>query len=430
VIEEKRYRRRDGSVVFARVNLSVHRDADGRPQHFISVVEDITERRTLEAQVRQASKMEAIGLLASGVAHDFNNLLSVVLSYSELLAADLKDGDPMRSDLEEIKGAGLQAVQLTRQLLAFSRQQVLEPQIVDLTEIVRGMGKMLGRLIGADVQLSVTGAHALGKILVDPGQMEQVIMNLAVNARDAMPGGGKLAIETKGVVLDEISAAELVGVKPGSHVLLTVKDTGIGMDRATLARMFEPFFTTKAPGKGTGLGLATVFGIVRQSGGAIDVSSEPNVGTAFEIYFPTAHAAAVAHVSLRPSELYTLTGSETILVVENEERVRTLTCAILRKYGYTVLDAQSSGDALLTCEQHIGDIHLLLTDIVMPRMNGRQLATRLRAARPMMRVLYMSGYADSAVAHQAAEDPGFAFLQKPITPVALARKVRETLAPA
>jgi len=436
-IYELTYIRKDRSRFPAVVSVTalrdaedaVYRDGEGKPQHFISVVEDVTERRTLEAQVRQASKMEAIGLLAAGVAHDFNNLLSVVLSYSELLAADLKDGDPMRSNLEEIKGAGLQAVQLTRQLLAFSRRQVLEPQIVDLTEIVRGMGKMLGRVIGADVQLSVTGDHALGKILVDPGQMEQVIMNLAVNARDAMPRGGKLTLETSAVVLDEASAAKHVGVKPGSHVLLTVKDTGIGMDRATQARMFEPFFTTKEPGKGTGLGLATVFGIVRQSGGAIGVSSEPDAGTVFEIYFPTAQEETVAHVSLRPPELHTLSGSETILLVENEERVRTLACAILRRYGYNVLDAQSSGDAVLICEQHRGTIHLLLSDVVMPRMNGWQLATRLLAVRPQMRVLYMSGYADSAAAHHAARHPGVAFLQKPITPVALALKVRETLGP-
>ena len=282
--------------MWARVNVSAHRDAEGRAQHFISVIEDITERRELEAQVRQASKMDAIGRLAAGVAHDFNNLLSIVLSYSEILALE---PERRRSDARRPgrdPGAGLRAVALTRQLLAFSRQQVLEPRIVDLGEVVSGMEKMLQRLIGEDVELTVIGTTGRGRVLVDPGQMEQVIMNLAVNARDAMPSGGKLTIETTDVELDEAYVTQHVGVKAGPHVMLAVSDTGVGIDKATQARMFEPFFTTKEVGKGTGLGLATVFGIVRQSGGAIWVYSEPGSGTTFKLYFPTTDARRAGRV--------------------------------------------------------------------------------------------------------------------------------------
>jgi PAS domain S-box-containing protein len=427
VVDEKKYTCRDGSVVWARVNVSVHRDPAGRPLHFILVIEDITERRTLEAQVRQANKMDAIGGLAAGIAHDFNNILSVVLSYSELLAQDLKEGDPMRVDLEQIREAGLRAVSLTRQLLAFSRQQVLQPKVVELSEIVAGMENMLRRLIGEDVDLGTSSAASLGKIMVDPGQMEQVIMNLAVNARDAMPQGGKLTIETSEVMLDDAYASEHVGVKAGRHVLLAVSDTGIGMNVATQARVFEPFFTTKEKGKGTGLGLATVFGIVRQSGGAISVYSEPGLGTTFKLYFPMATATFVESTSMAPAERRTLRGSETILLVEDEESVRILARTILRKFGYNVLEAQGGGDAILLCEQHAATIHMLLTDVVMPRMSGRQLAERLLCLRPGMKVLYMSGYTDDAVMRHGILDSTVAFLQKPISPQALARKVREEL---
>jgi two-component system cell cycle sensor histidine kinase/response regulator CckA len=426
VVDERRYRRRDGGSVWARINVSVHRDAEGKAQHFISVIEDITERRVLEAQIRQASKMEGIGRLASGVAHDFNNLLSIILSYCELLGADLKENDPIVADLQEIRGAGLRAADLTRQLLAFSRQQVLQPRVVDLTERVSGMERMLRRLLGEDVQLTTTSARGLAKILVDPGQVEQVIMNLAVNARDAMPRGGNLAIATAEVFLDETYASEHVGVKAGRHVMLAVSDTGTGMDKSTQARIFEPFFTTKAAGKGTGLGLATVFGIVRQSGGTIGVTSVVGEGTTFTVYFPVAD-----RVSIRPSSpppgLRTFRGSETVLLVEDEERVRVLACTILRKYGYNVLEAQGGGDAFLLCEQHTATIHLLLTDVVMPRMSGRQLAERLLVIRPSMRVLYMSGYTDDAVLRHGVLEDTIAFIQKPITPEMLARKVRETL---
>jgi two-component system cell cycle sensor histidine kinase/response regulator CckA len=311
VVDERRYRRRDGSFVWASVNVSVHRDAKNQPLHFISVIDDITERRALEAQVRQATKMEGIGRLASGVAHEFDKLLSIVVSYSELLAADLKEGDPMRHDLNEIRGAGLRAGALTRQLLAFSRQQVLQPKIIDLAEIVGGMEKMLRRLVGDDVELTAISAPELGKIRVDPGQIEQVIMNLAVNARDAMPGGGKLTIETAAVLLEGPYASEHIGVKVGPHVMLVVSDTGIGMDKATQARIFEPFFTTKEIGKGPGLGLATVFGIVWQSGGTIRAHSEPGKGTTFKLYFPIVEGTVVERASAPPPDMGTLRGSET-----------------------------------------------------------------------------------------------------------------------
>jgi PAS domain S-box-containing protein len=423
IIDEKQYRRRDGSTLWARVNISAHYDAAGNAQHFISVVEDITERRALEAQMRQANKLEAIGGLAAGIAHDFNNLLSIVLSYSEMLADDLKEGDPMRADLGEIRGAGLRAVALTRQLLAFSRQQVLKPQIVDLSDIVRDMERMLRRLIGEDVDLVAICDASPTKVMIDPGQMEQVIMNVAINARDAMPDGGKLTIATSGVILDDAYAAIRVGMRPGPHVMLTVTDTGIGMAPATLARMFEPFFTTKEVGKGTGLGLATVFGIVRQSGGTIAAESQLGIGTTFRICFPASDGTAVVLTSLGPS----LRGSETILLVEDDERVRSLACTILCKYGYNVLEAPGAGDAFLLCEQHPSAIHLLLTDLVMPRMSGRQLAKRLLSVRPAMKVLWMSGYADDVAMRSGALDGTTEFIQKPITPEMLARKVRDVL---
>mgnify|MGYP000181250311 CR=1 FL=1 len=427
VVDEKRYRRQDGSLVFTRVNVSVHRDADGQAQHFIVVLEDITERRNLESQLLQASKLDAVGSLASGIAHDFNNLLSIVLSYSELLASKLQPGDPMLADLGEIQGAGLRASALTRQLLAFSRQQLMQPKLVSINDTVRGMEKMLRRLLGEDVQLATSLHSGLGPILVDPGQLEQVIMNLAVNARDAMPRGGALTIQTAVVLLDDGYVAAHVGAQVGPHVMLLVSDTGEGMDSATQARLFEPFFSTKAAGKGTGLGLSTVFGIVQQSGGTIGVESATGKGSTFKVHFPMSEGTAAVQKSLPPPDLRALRGSETILLVEDEERVRVVAQTIMRKYGYKVLDAQSGGDALLLCEQHTGTIDLLLTDVVMPRMSGRQLAERLHSVRPNMKVLYMSGHTDDAVVRRGLLDATVAFLQKPITPETLARKIREVL---
>src|SRR5450432_765499 len=429
--EEGRRVRKDGSTFWASMVLSPIYDPAGVLIGFGNITHDLTERRHMEDQLIQSQKMEALGRLAGGVAHDFNNLLSAVLSYSEMLAADLKEGDPMREGLEEITGAGLRAVDLTKQLLAFSRQQVLQTKIVDLTEIVVGMEKMLRRLIGEDVELTAACAPVLGKVRVDPGQIEQVIMNLALNARDALPRGGRVTIETADVVLDEEFAKEHEGVKPGPHVMLAVTDSGIGMDRATQDRIFEPFFTTKGAGKGTGLGLATVFGVVRQSGGTIWVYSEPEKGTAFKVYLPmidSTHGGEAAHHHL-PLDSRRLHGSETILLVDDDESVRALTRTILRKYGYNLLVAQGGGDAFLLCEQYKATIHLLLTDVVMPLINGQQLAERLLMVRPDMKVLYMSGYTDDAVVRHGVLQSALAFIQKPITPQALARKVREVLGP-
>jgi PAS domain S-box-containing protein len=409
--------------------------ADPAVQGLVGNLRDITERRQAEEtlgrteeQLRQARKMEAIGSLAGGVAHDFNNLLSVILSYATMLAGDLAEGDPMRADLEEIRAAGERAAALTRQLLAFSRQQIMNPKTLNFNEVVSGMEKMLRRLIGDHIEFAMNLAPFLGKVTVDPGQIEQVIMNLAINARDAMPRGGKLGFETADVELRDRVLAEELGVTLGPYVALTVSDTGVGMEDATKRRIFEPFFTTKERGKGTGLGLATVFGIVKQSGGGIAVESEVGAGSVFRVYLPRVERGA--SVAWRPSQSpprAAARGTETILLVEDEERVRGLARAILRRNGYQVLEAQGGGDALLICEQYIATIDLLLTDVVMPRMSGRQLAERLRTVRPALKVLFMSGYTDTAIVNRGVLDPGIAFLQKPITPETLTHKIREVL---
>ena len=393
---------------------------------------DISERKRLERalsqaedRLRQSQKMEAIGRLAGGIAHDFNNLLSVILGYSSMLIEDLKPMDPIRGDLEAIKSAGEKASDLTRQLLAFSRRQVLAPRVVNLNELVLESERMLRRLLGEDIELVTRCHRGTCPVRVDPSQVNQIVMNLAVNARDAMAHGGKLTIETKGVVLDQAYASEHLGVNAGRHVMLSVSDTGVGMDRQTQARIFEPFFTTKEMGKGTGLGLATVFGIVQQSGGNIWVYSEPGSGTTFKIYFPEAtEDVAPPLESVRPG---TLQGSETILLVEDQDEVRVVARDILRRYGYHVLEARHAGEALLLCERHMRTIHLLLTDVVMPQMNGRELAGRLLRERPELRVLYMSGYTEHAIVHHAILDSDVEYLQKPIVPEALARRVRQVL---
>jgi signal transduction histidine kinase/ActR/RegA family two-component response regulator len=381
--------------------------------------------RKTEEQLRQAQKMEAIGRLAGGVAHDFNNLLSVILSYSDLLLDDLKPADPIRAEIELIRAAGARAADLTRQLLAFSRQQVLAPRILDLNDVVRNSERLLRRLLPEDIELVTRYARNLLKVRVDPSQVDQIVMNLVLNARDAMPHSGKLTIETHNVVLDASYTSEHLGGSVGPHVMLAISDTGTGMDEETQARIFEPFFTTKASGKGTGLGLSTVLGIVQQSGGNIWVYSEIGAGTTFKIYFPEAEGSDdAAEPVVEPS---TLRGGETILLAEDQEAVRQVTREILRRYGYHVLEARNAGEALLRCEQHPRKIHLLLTDVVMPQMSGPELAERLLRIRPELCVLYMSGYTENAILHHGILDSGVAFLQKPIVPETLARRVREVL---
>ncbi len=380
-------------------------------------------RAALEVQFRQSQKMEAIGILAGGVAHDFNNLLTVILSYTEMMLDELPPQDPLRADVAEIHLAGERAGGLTRQLLAFSRQQVIDPRVLSLNAILVEMNKFVRRLVREDVELVTLLAPELGACRSDEGQIQQVIMNLVVNARDAMPDGGKLTLETGNVTLDEEYARTHLGVKPGSYVMLAVSDTGIGMDKATQARIFEPFFTTKETGKGTGLGLSTVFGIVEQSSGSVWVYSEPGVGTTFKIYLPRVDQAVTAAVAKAPST--NRRGTETILVAEDEDQIRLVAKGVLERNGYRVLEARNAGEALLICERHGDMIHLLITDVVMPQMNGRALAERLTSVRPEMKVLFMSGYTDGALVGQLAA--GSAFLQKPLTPTTLLRKVRELL---
>jgi PAS domain S-box-containing protein len=394
----------------------------------LDITEDKRRREQLartEEQLRHAQKMEAVGRLAGGVAHDFNNILSVILSLGEFVLEELQPGDPMRDDVEEIGKAGRRAADLTRQLLTFSRQQVLEPRNVDLNETLANMDRMLQRILGADIDLVTRHAKPLGLVRVDPGHIEQVIMNLVVNARDAMPTGGKLTIETANATLDEGYSRDHLGVAPGPHVMLAITDTGIGMDKDTLGRIFEPFFTTKQTGKGTGLGLSTVFGIVQQSGGSVWVYSEPGLGTTFKIYLPVADAHDMAKT--QPLQrVVASTGNETILLVEDDDAVRTVARGILVKQGYKVFEARNPGEAIAIAERE-AVIDLLVTDVVMPQMSGPELAKRLVAQRPGLKVLCMSGYTDDSIVRHGVIEACTAYLQKPITPESLALRVRQIL---
>jgi two-component system cell cycle sensor histidine kinase/response regulator CckA len=379
-----------------------------------------------QGQLEQVQKMDAIGRLAGGVAHDFNNLLTVILGRAEMLLRQVKPEDSMHRGIELIQRTAGRAADLTRQLLAFGRKQVLEPVVLDLSAVTMDMKDMLGRLIGEDIALLTTPTPGLGRVKADRGQIEQVIMNLAVNARDAMPQGGRLILETANVDLDDEFVRRHVGARTGPHVMLAVSDNGTGIPREIQAHIFEPFFTTKEQGKGTGLGLATVYGIVKQSGGYVQLNSEPDQGTTFRIYLPRLEDAAIAvDRSARPTA--SASGSETILLVEDEEGVRELARDILRATGYTVLEARNGNEALLISERHQGPLDLLLTDVVMPRMSGRELAERLGPLRPDLSVLYMSGYTDDAVIRHGVFGSGTAFLQKPFTPAALVQRVRESL---
>ncbi len=427
VAREYRFRHKDGTYRWVADEQRLLRDPAGSPLEVVGSWSNVTEKKRLEAQLFQAQKMESVGRLAGGVAHDFNNLLGVIAGYGELLGKRLPDDPRLKKYLSDIMKAGERAAGLTRQLLAFSRRQVLQPRILDLNAVVGEMERMLQRLIGEDIQLATVLEGKLGRARADPGQIEQVLMNLAVNARDAMPRGGRLTLETANVDLDVTYARSRPGVEPGPHVMLAVSDTGHGIPPEVLDHIFEPFFTTKEEGKGTGLGLATVHGIVKQSGGHIFVYSEAEHGTTFKIYLPRLEEAVTAMEATPPVEAELPRGSETILLVEDEASLRSLVRECLEVSGYTVVEARHAAHALEIAEVHPAPLHLLMTDVVMPGMSGRELAERLAASHAETRVLYMSGYTDDAVVLHGVLAADVAFLQKPFTTDALARAVREVL---
>jgi len=405
-------------------------DSDGHCTHLLAVGRDITERRKAEEalrqteeQFRQSQKMEAVGRLAGGVAHDFNNLLTAINGFSEMVLTGMDETSPWREYLVEIKAAGERAAGLTRQLLAYSRKQVLAPKILNMNTVVSDMDRMLRRVIGEDIEFETILASDLAPIRVDPSQMQQVLLNLAVNARDAMPAGGRLTVETSNIVIGQHPPES---VRPGPYVLVAVSDTGKGMSAETKARLFEPFFTTKRVGEGTGLGLSTVYGIVQQSGGHVVVHSEPEHGAIFRLYFPAIPEAVVAVPGASPRREVPR-GKETILLVEDEEAVRRLVSVVLKSAGYQVIEAENGVQALRVSDSHVGQIHLLLTDVVMPVMGGRELAEKLKAARPDTRIVFMSGYTDDAMLRHGVRESSAAFLQKPFSPARVAGVVRDVL---
>jgi PAS domain S-box-containing protein len=422
---QKPYAYTDKEVKLAERIASQIAGAVANAQLYTERIQAEKEREALQEQLRQSQKMEAIGQLAGGVAHDFNNLLTVIKGYSQLSLGETKEGDPLKENIEEIKKAADRAVDLTRQLLAFSRRQIMEMKVLDINTNLQNLEKMLKRIIGEDVELVFLLNKDLGRVRTDPGQIEQVVLNLAVNARDAMPHGGKLTIETDNVKLDEAYAKRHIAVKPGPYVMLSVSDTGVGMTPEVRDRVFEPFFTTKAKGKGTGLGLSTVYGIVKQSGGNIWVYSELGKGTTFKIYLPMVEEI-LEEVEQMVMKEEPSRGSETILLVEDDEEVRKLAVRILEKRGYRVLKASKGEEALSLCKKQ-QPIHLMVTDVVMPGMGGRELTNRLKDSHPEMKVLYMSGYTDNAIVHHGVLEKGMNFIQKPFTVDSLTRKVREIL---
>ena len=419
-------KKKNGELYWEYATISPIKNAQGDITHFLAIKEDLSVRKSLEEQLRQSQKMDAIGRLAGGVAHDFNNLLTAILGYSEMMETKLKANDPLCSSVREIRNAGERAATLVRQLLAFSRKQMLQTKVLNLNQVVGELDKMLRRLIGEDIDLVTLLDPKVGQIRADVGQIEQVVVNLAVNSRDAMPKGGKLTIETANVELDENYAGTHVDVEPGPYVMLSVSDTGCGIDPAIRLRIFEPFFTTKETGKGTGLGLSTVYGIVNQSGGSISVYSEPGEGTTFKIYLPRVDEP-IEPVARYPKGEEASRGTETILIVEDDALVRKLATETLNRFGYQVLEAAHGEEALRICRTHEGTIHLLLTDVIMPGMTGRELAGRIEPLFAKIKVLYMSGYTDNAILRQGRLDPDMSFLQKPFTPSILLHKVREVL---
>jgi PAS domain S-box-containing protein len=425
--------RKDRSSFWVSERVRAVRDKDGTLLYYEGTIEDITERnrteealRESEERLRQSQKMEGIGQLAGGMAHDFNNILTAITGYSDLTLRKLPEDNPLRHNVEQIKKAGERAASLTRQLLAFSRKQILQPKVLNLNAVVPDMDKMLRRLISEDIDLLMVLDPALGSVKADPSQIEQVILNLFVNARDAMPKGGKLTIETSNVYLSEEYSRQYVSVRSGHHVMLAVSDNGCGIEEATKKRIFEPFFTTKGTGKGTGLGLSTVYGIVKQSEGSIWVYSEVGKGTTFKVYLPRCDEVVEEHKQTAPYIQLSREG-EMVLLVEDEEMVRGMARQVLEMNGYHVLEASHGKEALRICEQHKGRIDLMVTDVVMPQMGGQELAECLASSRPETRVLFVSGYTDDAIVHHGVLNEGVNFLQKPFTPDALAHKVREVL---
>ena len=417
-------RRKDGTEFPVEVSLG---PLAGEDRTLVSTtVVDITERKKIEQQLHLAQRMEAIGQLAGGIAHDFNNLLAVIMGSADILVDALPRGDPLGRKVEMIRSAGSSAADLIRQLLAFSRQQMVQPVVLDVSKIIARTQGMLQRIVGEDIEFKVVVEDSVGSIKADPGQIEQVLLNLAGNARDAMPKGGRLTIRASNVELDESDRKRHAPVVPGPYVMLAIEDTGCGMDLKTQRRIFDPFFTTKELGKGTGLGLATVYGIVKQTGGYIWVYSEVGHGTIFRVYLPRV-GKAVQIAEREPSEVEELQGSETILVAEDSESLREMAQEYLESIGYTVLSAVSGEKALQWAKDFQGPIHLLLTDVVMPEMSGPELANQMASLRPGVRIIFTSGYTVDAVAGQGILDPNVAFIQKPYRPKALAKKIRQVL---
>lgn len=426
--------RPDGTVRWIHDRGFPIRHEGGEVERYVGIAKDVTDLkkaeddlRRSEEQLDQARRMDAVGRLAGGVAHDFNNLMTAVAGYTSLILQRLDKSDPLRKEIEEIRKAGDRATALTRQLLAFGRKQVLQPKVLNLNPIVADMGNMLRRLIGEDIALVFLPGHDLGNMNADPSQLEQVVVNLVLNARDAMAGGGRLTLETKNAVLDAAYARTHVDVMPGRYVMLVVSDTGVGMSAETLSHLFEPFFTTKANGVGAGFGLSTVYGIVKQSGGHIDVSSQLGRGTTFTVYFPRLDDGPLQATRRSQNAQLAVRGTETILLVEDDDLVRDVTRTMLVAYGYSVLTASTADEAVLLAAQHGGRVDLVLTDIVMPQMDGRHLAERITRTRPGVGVIYMSGYTEDAIARHGQIDPGTAFIQKPFAAEEIASKIRKVL---